>query len=139
MSGVREYDREKLQPEIVGRLAKGETLSQILQDDHMPNSRQTVADWRDDAPAFASAYAAAMVEGCHELLDGTLDIADNLAEDPQSRKLRIWARHELVKRKAPQVFGDRIQHANDPTDPMPAPQWIVQPVAPAPQGRDDDA
>ena len=53
------------------------------------------------------------------------------------RKLRIWTRFELLKRWNPRKYGDRVQHANDPTDPMPAPQWIVQPVAPAPT-RDDD-
>lgn len=56
----------------------------------------------------------------------------------QHRKLRIWTRMELLKRWNPRKYGDRVQHANDPTDPMPAPQWIVQPVAPAPS-RDDDA
>ena len=137
MSGVPVYDRAALQTEIIDRLSKGETLRRIIEDDHMPASRRTVAYWRNDDPDFNDAYAAAMVEGCHELLDGTLEIADNLAEDAQSRKLRIWARHELVKRKAPQVFGDRIQHANDPTDPMPAPQFVIQPVAPVRRGIED--
>lgn len=67
-----------------------------------------------------------------------LRLVERRVEDRlQHRKLRIWTRFELLKRWNPRKYGDRMQHANDPSDPMPAPQWIVQPVAPAPRSDDD--
>ncbi|TMN18478.1 hypothetical protein [Pseudoxanthomonas sp. X-1] len=31
---------------------------------------------------------------------------------------------------APREYGDKVQHSSDPDNPLPAPQWIVNPVAP---------
>ena len=51
----------------------------------------------------------------------------------QERKLRIETRLKLLAKFNPRKWGDRIQHASDPVDPMPAPQFIVQPVTPKPE------
>ncbi|MFC4727138.1 hypothetical protein [Coralloluteibacterium thermophilus] len=48
------------------------------------------------------------------------------------RKLQIETRLKLLSKWDPKRYGDRIvqQHSNDPDSPMPAPQFIIQPVAP---------
>lgn len=46
----------------------------------------------------------------------------------QERKLRIDTRLKLLAKWNPRKWGERLQHANDPTDPMPAPQFIVMPT-----------
>lgn len=53
------------------------------------------------------------------------------------RKLQVETRLKLLAKFNPKRWGDRLQHANDPIDPMPAPQFIVQPVMPAPRADDD--
>lgn len=102
----------ELAAEICRRLSEGETLVSICKNDGMP-ARRTVTDWRKAHEDFARAYDEAMLEGCHAILEGTIDIADDLEEDPASRKTRIWARHELIKRKRPDEFSDKqkLEHS----------------------------
>lgn len=54
------------------------------------------------------------------------------SDDLGLRKAKELAHHFRwrASKVAPREYGDRIQHANDPTDPMPAPQFVIQPVAP---------
>lgn len=99
----------ELAAEIVRRLYAGETLTAICRDEHMP-SRQTVNSWRRaDPQGFGAECEAAQLDGCYARNDQTLDIADDLAEDPSSRKVRIWARHELNARVRPDLFGSKVQ------------------------------
>lgn len=97
-----------LADEILGRLSDGETLVDICRGDGMPKPR-TVRDWCNSIDGFREQYDRAMVEGCHALLDETLEIADGTEEDAQSRKVRIWARHELVARKRPDLFSKQVK------------------------------
>ena len=98
-----------LADEIIARLSEGETLRGICREKRMPCYR-AVADWRRKYPEFDQRYQQAMLDGCHALLDETKEIADNTDEDPASRKVRVWTRLELVKRKRPDVFGDKVTH-----------------------------
>lgn len=57
------------------------------------------------------------------------------AKDPFSlSKAKELAHHYRWRatKMAPRDYGDRVQHANDPDNPMPAPQFILQPVQPGP-------
>lgn len=113
----------ELAAEIVRRLYAGETLTAICLDEHMP-TRQTVNNWRKANEAFGLECDDAILNGCHALLDETIAIADDRegdyrsdkdgnevfdSEHVQRSKLRIWARHELIKRKRPDVFSDKVQ------------------------------
>lgn len=115
---------------ILKRLEEGKTIPQIIAE--RPRlKRSTIRDWRHSHPEFGKAYDEAMLEGCHALLDETLAIADDSrndwmlaaaedgdekaaavlglnAENVQRSKLRIYARHELIKRKRPDVFSDKV-------------------------------
>jgi transposase-like protein len=123
---------QALADDICQRLGEGETLTAICREEGMP-ARRTVSDWRRLHPEFAQAYDEAMLQGCHALLDETLAIADDSSRDytagkdgaevldsehVQRSKLRIWARHELIKRKRPDMFSDKLLHGGDPNNPV---------------------
>lgn len=93
---------------ILERLAAGETLVKICKGDDMPAPR-TVRDWCKTHKEFSERYADAMEAGCHALLDETLEIADDKEESAESRKVRIWTRHELAARKRPDLFGKQVK------------------------------
>lgn len=112
----------ELAAEIIERLSSGETLSSMCREAHMPSYR-TVGDWRHALPEFDKQYQQAMLDGCHVLLEETLSIADDRSQDyktdedgkqvfdsehVQRSKLRIWTRHELIKRKRPDIFSDKV-------------------------------
>lgn len=123
--------------EIVRRLAEGETLRGICRDEGMPK-KSAVYEWRRSNEAFGKAYDEAMEQGCHALLDETLEIADDSARDYRSTdegevfdsehvqraKLRIWTRHELIKRKRPDLFSDKQQHEHSGPNGGPIPTTI---------------
>ncbi len=102
---------------IIDHLAEGGTLTAWCRMSGV--GRRTVADWRARYPEFAARYDQAMLDGCHALLDESLTIADNIAEEPASRKVRIWARHELMARKRPEEFGKtRLEHTGKDGAPL---------------------
>ena len=144
---------------IVERLSNGEPLASICRDEGMPATR-TVRDWINNDPDVSAAIARAREDGEDYLAAECLRIADTPVEgviekmesqlqpDGTSimavverrredmlghRKLQIETRLKLLAKWNPRKWGDRIQHASDPVDPMPAPQFIVQPVTPKPE------
>lgn len=153
--------------EICRRIANGEPLARICRDDHMPDDSTVRGWVRVDENVHDRIQAArdsgeeVILDDCLAIADtpdlGAIErwepvqvtkeggvvaeemklVERRLEDRLQHRKLRIWTRLELLKRWNPRKYGDRVQHANDPTDPMPAPQWIVTPVAPAPRSDDD--
>ncbi len=48
----------------------------------------------------------------------------------QHRKLQVETRLKLLAKWDGSRYGERVQHANDPDNPLPAPQFMVLPVAP---------
>lgn len=137
-------------PEIVEsiceRLSRGEPLAAICRDEGMPADR-TVRDWIESKPEVSAAIACAREAGEEAIAADCLVIADDSTGDfrmgeksllvdtdhIQRSKLRIDTRLKLLAKWNPRKWGERIQHANDPADPLPAPQFIIQPVAPAPR------
>ena len=102
---------------IIEHLSEGGTLTAWCRMSGV--GRRTVADWRAKDPEFAARYEQAMLEGCHALLDESLTIADDITEDAASRKVRIWARHELMARKRPDEFGKtRMEHTGKDGAPL---------------------
>lgn len=97
---------DELAEQIIDRLWEGETLTAICRD--IGVKPRTVRDWTKHHEDFGIAYDEAMVGGAHALIDSTVEISDGLEEDPASRKVRIYAREQYAKRKAPKVFGDKV-------------------------------
>ena len=115
--------------EICARLANGEPLAQICRDPKMPGVT-TVWDWEKAHPGVSESIARAREAGEEAIGAECLTIVDNTEEDPASRRVRADTRLKLLAKWNPRKWGDRLQHANDPNDPMPAPQFIVQHVVP---------
>lgn len=113
---------EALAEEICEWLADGGTLRAYCRQAGKP-SKTTVYAWLAANDEFKKSYDMAMLQGCHALLDETIEIADDTSQDyiegkdgpifnaehVQRSKLRIHARHELIKRKRPDVFSDKRQ------------------------------
>lgn len=122
---------DKLGDEICEWLSEGGTLAGYCKQKGKP-AHSTVHKWRKLNEEFRDRYDEAMLQGCHALLDETLAIADASeldyvpgkdgpqfdSEHVQRSKLRIYARHELVKRKRPDVFSDKVQHTGDGGGPV---------------------
>jgi len=135
--------REDVVAAICARLSKGEPLACICRDEAMPGLR-TVYDWMEADEVIAAHIARAREEGEEAIAADCLSIADDSGEDYrmgeksmlvdtdhiQRSKLRIWTRLELLKRWNPKKWGDKVQHGNDPENPLPAPVVTVTLVRP---------
>lgn len=121
---------DALAQEICERLSKGETLTSICSDDHMPATR-TVSDWKKSNEAFAADFARARDEGFDALAEQCLEIAEDGsrdytektrpdgskyeafdAEHVQRSKLRIETRLKLLAKWDPKRYGDKLDVAH---------------------------
>lgn len=112
-------------PGLCGRVVElgrlGKSHAQIAAD--LDVSRQTLYNWQEAHPEFLDAITYAR------------DLAQAWFEDKGQEGLSdkgfnasLWAKQMSARFR--DEYAERIQHANDPTDPMPAPQFVIQPVAP---------
>lgn len=65
-------------------------------------------EWLTKDPALAEHLARAREFGIEALLDECIDIADNDAEDPASRRVRIETRMKLAQMLKPRKYGARL-------------------------------
>lgn len=129
----------ELLEEIGRRLGEGEPLTVICQPEDKPDPR-TVRRWMED-PEVSSVIARAREEGEQAIAHRVratargkkADEGGDSTGDVQRDKLIIDTDLKLLAKFNPKRWGDRIQHANDPDDPLPAPQFIINPVQPAPR------
>lgn len=105
------------------RLAEGESLRSICNDDDMP-CKATVMRWLRSWPEFRDQYACAREAQADTLFDEVLDIADESSNDtiidPETghertnhevvarAKLRIDARKWMAGKLRPKVYGDKL-------------------------------
>ena len=103
------------------RIAEGESLRSICQDEGMPH-RATVHVWLDD-PArteFHDRYARARVAQAWSLAEEALHIADT-CDDPAKARLQVDTRRWFAGKVAPRVFSDqavRLMNAAGDGDPV---------------------
>jgi hypothetical protein len=117
---------------ICERLAKPESLRSICEDETMP-SKTTVLRWLRQSDEFRTQYARAREDQADAFADEILDIADDGRRDYvpdedghkvvdhdhiQRSKLRVETRKWLMGKMAPKKYGDRLQLANDPDNPI---------------------
>jgi hypothetical protein len=114
---------------ICAALGEGKPLAHICREAGMPGLR-TVYDWMDADPEIAARIARAREDGEDMLAADCLTIADDMLDHPTSRKVRVWARLELLKRWNPKKYGDRVQHADAEGNKLEVPQFVVMPIAP---------
>ena len=110
---------DELAAEVVARLSKGEPLTIICRDDHMPCDH-TVREWAKGNEAFSSAIAHARVRGWDSIAYECLEISDSPNQtvnpetleievrDTQRDKLRIDTRLKLLAKWDPKRYGDKV-------------------------------
>lgn len=113
---------EQLASEIVRRIAAGESLRSILQDEHMPDP-STVYAWITDGrhKEFSNNYARARATAADVAFDEMQEIADNATpQDVQVAKLRVDTLKWRLARQSPRKYGDKQQfeHTGPGGDPL---------------------
>lgn len=117
---------EAIAAEICDRLSKGETLTSICRDEHMPEPR-TVSDWKAAKPDFSTAFARAREAGFDAIAEECIEIAEDgsndyterrrqdgsteevfNAEHVQRSKLRIETRLKLLAKWDPKRYGEKL-------------------------------
>jgi hypothetical protein len=127
---------------ICTRLADGESLRQICQDDEMPG-KATVMRWlgEKDKQAFRDQYAHAREAQADHLAEEILQIADDGTNDTYKddkgdvltdhdviarSRLRVDARKWLASKMAPKKYGDKITQEHTGADGGPV---VIQATA----------
>ena len=120
---------------ICHRLAAGESLRRICEDEDLPE-RQTVHRWLQKNEEFRDQYAQARQDQADTLFDEVLDIADDARNDWMERhgkddkgyqengehisrsRLRIDARKWMAGKLRPKKYGERHIVAGDDESPL---------------------
>ncbi len=121
---------EQAANEICERMSKGEFLSDICKDEHMPALR-TVYHWRDDNKDFLARFVRAREDGFEVMAVDCLKIADDGSNDYMTitkgdleynvedrevtnrSKLRVETRLKLLAKWFPQKYGDKVDVTSD--------------------------
>jgi hypothetical protein len=95
--------------EICRRIAEGESLVRICEDDHMPG-RTAVTMWIiDDREGFANNYARARMAQAVHYAEEIVQIADQKdPEDVARDRLRVDTRKWYLSKVLPKIFGDKL-------------------------------
>lgn len=155
--GNSKYDRAAITKAICDRLATGrEPMSVICASLGVPV--KTVNDWRLADPEIRRQFDDARDLGYDAIAHDILRIADTpqlgviekiepvLQKNGRTkmvvterrnedmlghRKLQVETRMKLLAKWDPRRYGEKVQLGSDPDNPLPAPQFIIQPVRPA--------
>lgn len=97
--------------QILSRIANAEPLSKILRDEGMPH-QTTWGDWLRDDEALALAHARAREVSGEIIAETALAIADDLIDDPASRRVRVETRLKLLACWHPKRYGAKqeVEH-----------------------------
>lgn len=122
----------EVENEIFTRLAKGESLNKICEDEHLPHS-STVYDWLAKDKEFADNYVCARDMYADVAAEEIIEISDNGTNDwmqkndpenpgyvlngehVQRSKLRIDARKWIAAKLKPKKYGDSIKIETETT------------------------
>ncbi len=127
----------EIETEILTRIAKGESVVDICEDDWLPSQRTLYRRLDDDAE-FRQRYVRARETQADTLFDQILQIADDSRNDWMLRKgmdakgyvengdairraeIRINARKWMAGKLKPKVYGDKItqEHTGEAGGPI---------------------
>lgn len=102
---------------ICERIADGESLRAICQDDDMP-SRASVFRWLADNESFRNQYARAREDQAETMADELISIADEATDDVQRSRLRVDTRKWVASKLKPKKYGDKLQLGGDADNPV---------------------
>lgn len=113
---------QEIADEICERTAKGEPLSVICSDEHLPHF-STVYRWKDAQPSFREDFARAREVGTHFLAYDSLRIADDPTIEPADKRIRIDTRLRLAGKWNARAYGEAVQlkHADADGAKLPTP------------------
>lgn len=106
MARPSEYTTE-LAEEICEHLANGIPMARISNMEGMP-SYTTLKRWQRENAEFETLSARAKEDGTHFLGEDSLRIADDLALDPQHKKIMIDTRLRLIGKWNSKAYGDKV-------------------------------
>ena len=99
---------QEVADEICARLSKGEPLSVICSDEHIP-SFQTVYNWEKAQPEFLEASTRARQIGTHYLAYDSLRVADDMSIDPAHKRVMVDTRLRLIGKWNARQYGDKVE------------------------------
>jgi len=97
---------DEIATEICRRLALGESLVKICEEDGFP-VQSTVYLWLQRHKEFSEKYTRARDQQADVLAEQTVTIADE-TNDPAKARLQIDARKWFASKVAPKKYGDKI-------------------------------
>jgi hypothetical protein len=125
--------KESIFNHIFKEITNGRALRTILKvDEGMPDVTTFYA-WLDESEEKSKQYVRACDARADKIFEEILEIADDSSRDVllnkdgdeylntefvQRSRLRVDARKWAASKLAPKKYGDRIQHANDPDNPI---------------------
>ncbi len=98
---------QEIEDAIAEGLTNGKPLRQLCRE--LSVSKSAVYDWMELDAEFGGRIARARGRGYHEIADSCLEIADDLKEDPASRRVRIDARLKLLAKWDPKGYGEKLE------------------------------
>lgn len=118
MTNIVKYDPAKIWPEILERIANGESLASTLRSPEMPSYALAKIHLRSD-PALREAYDQAIEDRAALLAEELIELADTpIPEglDPASRsawvqhlRVRLDTRKWIASRVYRQLYGDKVE------------------------------
>lgn len=136
--------------EIVERVAAGESLRAVCEDEDMP-PESTVRSWAiDNREGFFAQYARAQDIRAHSLFDQIIEIADDSSRDTyedengnervntevvQRARLRVDARKWYIGKVMPKVYGERVAMEHSGPNGGPVEVTVTRRVVPAAKNR----
>jgi len=98
---------EELGDKICKRIADGESLKKIGEDNKMPD-RSTLHDWILNREQFSHKYEKAVNVRTENMADDLNDIADNKDGEVQRDRLRVDTRKWYLSKIVPKKYGDKL-------------------------------
>jgi hypothetical protein len=99
--------KDQILDEIVRDLSLGVPFREICRRPGMP-TRTAIWQWEQQDPELRRRIAEAKLLGADSIAEQALAIADNVEEDPASRKVRVWTRLQLLAKWFPKQYGEKI-------------------------------
>lgn len=104
---AKAIDRGEVLPFIYAEVASGRSLDNVLTDEGMP-SPSTFWRWHMEDEDIRDNLARARENGVERHLGEIVRIADEVAEEPASRRVRIDARVKAAQMIAPRKYGPKL-------------------------------
>lgn len=109
---------QQVADEICRRMCEGETLSEICEDEHMPD-RVTVWRWSNSHPDFATQCARARVYLGHHFGDQIKRRIDRITQKTAyADSVAINALQWMAMKTAPKDFGDKQEVTHEAGDTL---------------------